>query len=86
MHKLSLGAWLVRATGPAVAVLAGSASNAYATAHTPSISGDWPIALVLVVAAVAALVLLVRGVLFLDERDAWLRRGGRESNDWTIRD
>ena len=84
MHKLSLGA--VRATGLAVAILAGSASNASATARTPSISGDWPMALLLVVAAVAALVLLVRGVLFLDERDAWLRRGARKSNDWIIRD
>ena len=86
MHKLSLRAWLVRAAGLAVAIFAGSASNALATAQTPSISGDWLVALVLVAAAVAALVLLVRGVLFLDERDAWLRRSGRESNDWIIRD
>jgi uncharacterized membrane protein YjfL (UPF0719 family) len=58
---------------------------AHATAQTPSISGNWPVALAIVLAAIAALILLVRGALHLDERDAWLRKGG-EGNDYWMRD
>lgn len=49
--------------------------------HSPSISGNWGVALVIVIGAIALLVVLVRGVLFLERRDAWLGRGAKDRND-----
>jgi hypothetical protein len=69
----------------AIALCCVTDAHAHATAQTPSISGNWLVALAIVLAAIAALILLVRGALFLDERDAWLRKGG-EGNDYWMRD
>jgi hypothetical protein len=69
-----------------VALIAAIApADAHNTAHPVSIEGNWFVALLIALAAVASLILLIRGVLFIDERDAWLRRGGN-GNDWTFRD
>jgi len=77
MHALLLASVaLIAAVAPA---------EAHNTAHPVSIEGNWFVALLIAVGAAASLILLVRGVLFLDKRDAWLRRGG-EGNDWWIKD
>ena len=88
MLKILLGSVirLLRApTALSLALLWSSDAHAHATAQTPSISGNWGVALVIALFAVWGVILLVRGVLFLDERDAWLRRGG-EGNDYWMRD
>lgn len=87
MHTFSRASLkAARTAGLALATLASSVSNAHAIAQTPSISGNWLAALGLALVGVWGLVLLVRGVLFLDERDAWLRRGRGEGEGWTFRD
>ena len=72
--------------GAVATALAGAATPASAMARTPSISGGWPVALILLLVCIVMLFVLVRAVLFLDERDAWLRRGGGDGNDWTFPD
>ena len=81
------GRFVVAATTMATS-FAGRIPNAYAGAHahTPSISGNWLWAVGLVVVGITILVMLVRGALALDERDAWMRRGGGDGNDWTFPD
>ena len=76
------GAFLMTAS---IALAAGQA-EAHNHAHPVSIEGNWFIALLIAIAAFAALIMFVRGVLFIDERDAWLRRGGRNGDDYWIRD
>jgi hypothetical protein len=61
-------------------------AQAHNQAHPVSIEGNWLVAVVIAVVAIAALIFLVRGVLYIDQRDAWLRRGGRNGDDYWIRD
>ncbi|MBI1213898.1 MAG: hypothetical protein GC190_20745 [Alphaproteobacteria bacterium] len=70
----------------ALALTFASPAQAHNHAHPVSIEGNWVVALVIVLVALWGLVLLVRGVLFIDERDAWLRRGAGNGNDYWIRD
>jgi hypothetical protein len=70
----------------ALIALATATAQAHNHAHPVSIEGNWPVAVVIAVVAIAALVFLVRGVLYIDQRDAWLRRGGRNGDDYWIRD
>lgn len=66
-------------------LLASAPAEAHRTAQPVSIEGNWSIAVVIALAALLALILLIRGVLFLDRRDAWLRRGAGDG-DWWISD
>jgi hypothetical protein len=82
MHTGVLRLSRVSALSALLALLSSPCANAFA--RTPSISGNWGIALALVVAAAWMLVLLIRGVLFLERRDAWLGRGA--GDDYYMRD
>jgi len=80
-------AFLARSIPVAVALLAAIVpAEAHNTAHPLSIEGNWFAALLIVLGAAASLVLLIRGVLFIDERDAWLRRGRGNGDDYWIKD
>jgi hypothetical protein len=71
----------------AIAVVAASllamtlCDEAEAAARMPSISGNWWVAVVIAVAFVAIVVLLVRGALFLQWRDARLGEFYKEEDD-----
>jgi predicted cobalt transporter CbtA len=67
----------------ALFALAGAPAHAHETAQPLSIEGNWFVALMIALVALWSVILLIRGVLHIDERDAWLRRGGN-GNDWWI--
>lgn len=76
---------LVRYWSAAVTALAlfGSAGAAHAVARTPSISGNGWVALGIIAVFVAAIVLMIRGALHLERRDAYLgRRPNRRDDGW----
>lgn len=79
---------LARAVLFAIVLLQGGVSqaNAHATAQPVSIEGNWFVALMIALVALWSLILLIRGILYVDQRDAWLRRGGGNGNDWWISD
>jgi len=64
--------------------LATTEAQAHNHAHPVSIEGNWLVAILIAVAGIAALIILVRAVLYVDRRDAWLRRGAKD--DFWIRD
>lgn len=69
----------------ALLFIASAPAEAHRTAQPVSIEGNWYIALIIAFVALVSLILLIRGVLFIDRRDAWLRRGAGDG-DWWISD
>lgn len=67
-------------------LLASTTAQAHAKAQPVSIEGNWFAALMIALFALWSLLLLIRGVLFIDKRDAWLRRGAGDGNDWWMSD
>ena len=70
----------------ALIALATTQAQAHNHAHPVSIEGNWVVAVLIALVALWGLILLVRGVLFIDQRDAWLRRGGGDGDDYWLRD
>jgi hypothetical protein len=76
---------LVRYAGAAAAAVAvvGSIETAHAVARTPSISGNGWVALAIIAVLVMAIIMLIRGALHLERRDATLgRRPNRLDDGW----
>jgi len=65
---------MLRASALISALLTLLAEPAFATSHTPSISGNGWIAMALLIGFIAMIVMVVFGSLHLEERDARLGR------------
>jgi TRAP-type C4-dicarboxylate transport system permease small subunit len=88
LRRLANRSWRVAPVAVSLALFCTTYAHAFArhTAQTPSISGNWPVAVAIALFALWALILVIRGVLFLERRDAWLGRGAQERDDYWISD